>query len=246
VAIRAFTAADGLPRDQVRALLADSHGFLWLGTQEGLARFDGVRVLASFCASRAPGASAGDQQFRLSYIGGTGNDVVITPIELTYFLSEGSTGAFFDTEIAIANPHPAIVPSSNARCGGAETRATALTPRRRAPAWRIDGISPKDRRGSSSRSCCWQSDAAEQRGDRAIPVGRRGEVVKTYPLAALSRQTISAGDVPELAERSFGALIESNIDIVVERALYANVGAQVWGAGTNATGTRLPQASPKA
>lgn len=40
-AIRTFTAADGLPRDQVRALLADSRGFLWLGTREGLARFDG-------------------------------------------------------------------------------------------------------------------------------------------------------------------------------------------------------------
>ena len=26
----------------------------------------------------------------------------------------------------------------------------------------------------------------------------------------------------------------------VERALYANVGSQVWGAGTNATATRLP------
>ncbi len=53
--------------------------------------------------------AAGDQPFRIS-AGGTGNDVVITPAELTYFLSEGSTGAFFDTEIAIANPYPAIVP----------------------------------------------------------------------------------------------------------------------------------------
>jgi ligand-binding sensor domain-containing protein/signal transduction histidine kinase len=43
LAIRTFTASDGLPRDQVTALLADSRGFLWLGTQEGLARFDGVQ-----------------------------------------------------------------------------------------------------------------------------------------------------------------------------------------------------------
>jgi ligand-binding sensor domain-containing protein len=43
LAIRTFTATDGLPRDQVTALLADSRGFLWLGTQEGLARFDGVQ-----------------------------------------------------------------------------------------------------------------------------------------------------------------------------------------------------------
>jgi hypothetical protein len=41
LAIRTFTATDGLPRDQVTAFLADSRGFLWLGTQEGLARFHG-------------------------------------------------------------------------------------------------------------------------------------------------------------------------------------------------------------
>jgi hypothetical protein len=35
-------------------------------------------------------------------------------------------------------------------------------------------------------------------------------------------------------------VIESSMPIAVERALYANVGPQVWGAGTNATATRLP------
>ena len=52
----------------------------------------------------------GDQKFRISYVGGSGNDVTLAPTELTYYLSEGSTGAFFDTEILIANPHNTTVP----------------------------------------------------------------------------------------------------------------------------------------
>jgi signal transduction histidine kinase/ligand-binding sensor domain-containing protein/CheY-like chemotaxis protein len=35
--------ADGLPQDSVRAIAQTRDGYLWLGTQAGLARFDGVR-----------------------------------------------------------------------------------------------------------------------------------------------------------------------------------------------------------
>ena len=35
--------ADGLPQSTVQALARTSDGYLWMGTQEGLARFDGVR-----------------------------------------------------------------------------------------------------------------------------------------------------------------------------------------------------------
>jgi signal transduction histidine kinase/ligand-binding sensor domain-containing protein/CheY-like chemotaxis protein len=35
--------ADGLPQDSVRAMAQTRDGYLWLGTQAGLARFDGVR-----------------------------------------------------------------------------------------------------------------------------------------------------------------------------------------------------------
>ena len=34
---------DGLPQDSVRAIAQTRDGYLWLGTQAGLARFDGVR-----------------------------------------------------------------------------------------------------------------------------------------------------------------------------------------------------------
>jgi ligand-binding sensor domain-containing protein/signal transduction histidine kinase len=39
--LRAYSTADGLPGDQITALLPDSRGFLWIGTTTGLSRFDG-------------------------------------------------------------------------------------------------------------------------------------------------------------------------------------------------------------
>jgi autotransporter-associated beta strand protein len=46
--------------------------------------------------------------FRISYTGGTGNDVVVTSLILEYHLSEGATGGFFDTDLVIANPGTTI------------------------------------------------------------------------------------------------------------------------------------------
>jgi len=39
--LKTYTTADGLPSDRIHCILADSHGFLWLGTSGGLSRFDG-------------------------------------------------------------------------------------------------------------------------------------------------------------------------------------------------------------
>ncbi|WP_250628493.1 ligand-binding sensor domain-containing protein [Pinirhizobacter soli] len=39
---RHFAMADGLPSRRLRALVQDSTGFLWIGSDAGLARFDGV------------------------------------------------------------------------------------------------------------------------------------------------------------------------------------------------------------
>ena len=68
-------------------------------------------------------------------------------------------------------------------------------------------------------------------------------VVKTYTVNPNSRFNIDVNSrVPELANESFGALIEvtNGVGIVVERSLYNNALGQVWAAGTNALGTRLP------
>ena len=43
--LRAYTAADGLAHDRVTSILADSHGFLWFSTANGLSRFDGSRFI---------------------------------------------------------------------------------------------------------------------------------------------------------------------------------------------------------
>ena len=40
--LRMYSSADGLAGDDVSALLADSRGFLWIGTSIGLSRFDGT------------------------------------------------------------------------------------------------------------------------------------------------------------------------------------------------------------
>ncbi len=39
--IKSYTTSDGLPHNNVRAIARDSSGFLWIGTWDGLSRFDG-------------------------------------------------------------------------------------------------------------------------------------------------------------------------------------------------------------
>jgi len=65
-------------------------------------------------------------------------------------------------------------------------------------------------------------------------------MTKTFKVRAQSRVTVALpGDVPELADETFGALITAGA-IVVERAMYSNANGQFWAAGTNAPATRLP------
>jgi hypothetical protein len=71
-----------------------------------------------------------------------------------------------------------------------------------------------------------------------------GEATRTYGLAPNSRTNVPVGaDFPTTVDRRFGTLIESlggtPAQIVVERALYTNVGGVTWAAGTNATATCL-------
>lgn len=42
---RSFTVEQGLPQDNVKAIAQDGDGFLWIGTQEGVARFDGIQFI---------------------------------------------------------------------------------------------------------------------------------------------------------------------------------------------------------
>jgi signal transduction histidine kinase/ligand-binding sensor domain-containing protein len=44
--VRVYTVDDGLAGDEINAIHQDSHGFLWIGTDSGLSRFDGSRFVA--------------------------------------------------------------------------------------------------------------------------------------------------------------------------------------------------------
>jgi subtilisin-like proprotein convertase family protein len=67
-------------------------------------------------------------------------------------------------------------------------------------------------------------------------------VVRTCVVAPGSRTTVYAGDVPELANQSFGALVEATngVGIVVERSMYWSSGGTLWAGGTNVTAARVP------
>ncbi len=58
-----WTQRDGLPHNVVEAMLVDRAGYLWLGTQEGLVRFDGARFKV-FDRASTPGL-AGDEVYAL-------------------------------------------------------------------------------------------------------------------------------------------------------------------------------------
>src|SRR5262245_2656729 len=53
----AWTADSGLPQNSVRAIVQTHDGYLWVGTLDGLARFDGVRFTV-FNKANAPGLSS--------------------------------------------------------------------------------------------------------------------------------------------------------------------------------------------
>jgi len=52
--LRVYTAKDGLPMNSVKKVFQDSRGYIWVGTQEGLVRFDGAEFKL-YDKSRYPG-----------------------------------------------------------------------------------------------------------------------------------------------------------------------------------------------
>src|ERR1700744_1489099 len=56
--VRVWTAEDGLPENKVVGVAQSPDGFLWVATQGGLVRFDGVRFQPFEAASTAGYASS--------------------------------------------------------------------------------------------------------------------------------------------------------------------------------------------
>ena len=52
--IRTWQTEDGLPQNSVHCIAQTPDGFLWLGTSDGLVRFDGLRF-TTFANANAPG-----------------------------------------------------------------------------------------------------------------------------------------------------------------------------------------------
>jgi hypothetical protein len=111
------------------------------------------------------------------------------------------------------------------------------------PAGFADGVDVVDASGTMWTLTVWR------RSLTPIIIGgwsriRRPATGRRSPAAAPSprlRTRRGPGtDVPELTNGQFGALITSDQPIAVERALYWDANGQIWAAGTNATGTRLP------
>jgi autotransporter-associated beta strand protein len=74
---------------------------------------DGSDPVMGTFAGLPEGATVAVQSttFMVSYVGGDGNDVVLTnTTPITYFLSEGATGSFFDEDVLIANPNTVPAP----------------------------------------------------------------------------------------------------------------------------------------
>lgn len=58
-----WTVAEGLPGNKIRSLLQTHDGYLWIGSESGLARFDGVRF-TSFTQEDSPEMAANGQVAR--------------------------------------------------------------------------------------------------------------------------------------------------------------------------------------
>lgn len=55
--VHRYSIADGLAGNRVESILADSHGFLWFGTADGLSRFDGYQFTNFTSTEGLPGNS---------------------------------------------------------------------------------------------------------------------------------------------------------------------------------------------
>jgi Ca2+-binding RTX toxin-like protein len=71
---------------------------------------------------------------------------------------------------------------------------------------------------------------------------RNGTVTRTVTVAPTARLTVSAGLIPELLNRSFATVVESNVPIVAERAMYFST-ARFWEGGHESTGVSEPSAN---
>jgi ligand-binding sensor domain-containing protein/signal transduction histidine kinase len=105
---RLWQTDDGLPHNSVLAIAQTTDGYLWVGTQQGLSRFDGVRFVAvqgskgpgfrsqsitALCASRSGALWIGTADRGLFVV----RDGLLQPFENEHLLRTGSIKALLET-----------------------------------------------------------------------------------------------------------------------------------------------------
>ncbi len=84
------------------------------GTSYTLINNDGTDAISGTFAGLPEGSTltVAGNTFRISYAGGTGNDVTLTPLSANpdYLLTEGATNSFFTTDLLLANPNAQDAP----------------------------------------------------------------------------------------------------------------------------------------
>lgn len=58
--VKSYTTADGLPHNHINRIRRDARGYLWICTDEGLARFDGYRFINYGTAQGLPNLTVND------------------------------------------------------------------------------------------------------------------------------------------------------------------------------------------
>src|ERR1700704_297949 len=113
--IRAYTVADGLAHDPVSSIYRDSHGFLWICTDEGLSRFDGLRFVTYTIADGLPHIHVNDiieTRGGEYWIGTDGGLTLFRPADparrFTVFKPDGPPEVLF-TNVVLEEPGGAIL-----------------------------------------------------------------------------------------------------------------------------------------
>jgi ligand-binding sensor domain-containing protein len=72
-----FSQADGLPNNQIQCIFQDKNGWIWLGTSQGLSRFDGYRFV-NFVHNPEDTSSLSGELVRVIYEDSKGNLLIGT------------------------------------------------------------------------------------------------------------------------------------------------------------------------
>lgn len=225
----------------------------------------------------------------------TATDVLtVTVNELLYYLAEGATGSFFDSDIAIANPNPVAAPIEVTflRPGATSVVVLGLVGANSRHTIDVDSIpGVQDTAVStvvSSTSAVPLLVERTMRWDDATQYGSHGEkaitepskkwffgegsqgffdtfvllananpapatvtvtfltefgppVVQNVGVEPNSRFTLATSLVPELIDRSFSIVVDSDIPIIAERAMY--FGTPLFNGGHESAGVTAPSTS---